>query len=88
MAANDNLMNFFDEIDRAPGEFCKNNQSQESVNFDIIEETDELCDQNFNMQTSNEYLAKNRNFASPKMNNFVGNEHGKCFNFLKVNTIP
>jgi hypothetical protein len=41
MAANDNLMNFFDEIDRAPGEFRKNNQSQESVKFDIIEETDE-----------------------------------------------
>lgn len=79
MAANDKLMNFFDEIDRAPGEFRKNNQSQDSSKFDIIEETDEKSAQNFNMQSSNEYLARNRNFASPKMNNFIGNEHGKCF---------
>lgn len=41
MAANDNLMNYFDEIDRAPGEFGKKNQSQDSVKFDIIEETGE-----------------------------------------------
>ena len=91
MAGNENLMNLFDEIDRAPGQEFHNssqtqNRNRDSDNFGIIVEGDEDSEQNFNMQSSNEYLSLNRNFASPKMNNFMGGENSKFFVGSQVNS--